>query len=60
MLETKHPLPRSHQKAPSALRPPEKIAGARDRRVSQFVRGEAGERLSEMRLHNGSEQWMNV
>lgn len=40
--------------------PPEKIAGARDRRVSQFVRGEAGERLSEMRLHNGSEQWMNV
>ena len=33
--------------------PPEEIAQAVDRRVSQFVRGEAGERLMEMRQQNG-------
>lgn len=57
-----YPLSRLRPDEPQVLfdGPSEKIAGARDRRVSQFVRGEAGERLSEMRLHNGSEQWMNV
>ncbi|NQT16686.1 MAG: ABC transporter ATP-binding protein, partial [Planctomycetes bacterium] len=33
---------------------PQKIDGAADPRVSQFVRGEAGERLTEMRANNGS------
>ena len=33
---------------------PEQIDSARDRRVSQFVRGEAGERLMEMHQKNGS------
>jgi phospholipid/cholesterol/gamma-HCH transport system ATP-binding protein len=33
--------------------PPETIEQASDRRVSQFVRGEAGERLMEMRQQNG-------
>jgi len=33
--------------------PPEAIEGDEDRRVSQFVRGEAGERLMEMQLQNG-------
>ena len=33
--------------------PPEKIEEAPDRRVTQFVRGEAGERLMEMRQQNG-------
>jgi len=33
---------------------PEQIDDARDPRVSQFVRGEAGERLMEMRRQNGS------
>jgi phospholipid/cholesterol/gamma-HCH transport system ATP-binding protein len=57
-----YPLSRLRADEPQALYdgPPEQIAASRDRRVSQFVRGEAGERLSEMRLHNGSEQWMNV
>ena len=32
---------------------PEHIDAARDARVSQFVRGEAGERLTEMRQQNG-------
>jgi phospholipid/cholesterol/gamma-HCH transport system ATP-binding protein len=33
--------------------PPDHIERAADSRVSQFVRGEAGERLMEMRQHNG-------
>jgi phospholipid/cholesterol/gamma-HCH transport system ATP-binding protein len=33
--------------------PPERIEQASDRRVVQFVRGEAGERLMEMRQQNG-------
>jgi len=40
---------------------PEAIERASDARVSQFVRGEAGERLMEMRGHNGGGQsWMNA
>lgn len=35
--------------------PPEQIDAAADRRVSQFVRGEAGERLMEMRQKNGAQ-----
>jgi phospholipid/cholesterol/gamma-HCH transport system ATP-binding protein len=34
--------------------PPDGMERAGDRRVTQFVRGEAGERLMEMRRHNGS------
>jgi phospholipid/cholesterol/gamma-HCH transport system ATP-binding protein len=34
--------------------PPEGLATAADARVRQFVEGEAGERLTEMRQHNGS------
>ncbi len=34
--------------------PPEQIDEAEDQRVSQFVRGEAGERLMEMRQNDGS------
>ena len=34
--------------------PPHQIDAAPDERVSQFVRGEAGERLMEMRRSNGS------
>jgi phospholipid/cholesterol/gamma-HCH transport system ATP-binding protein len=33
--------------------PPERIERCADRRVSQFIRGEAGERLMEMRAQNG-------
>jgi phospholipid/cholesterol/gamma-HCH transport system ATP-binding protein len=33
--------------------PPQQIERCGDRRVSQFIRGEAGERLMEMRAHNG-------
>jgi phospholipid/cholesterol/gamma-HCH transport system ATP-binding protein len=33
--------------------PPERIERSADSRVSQFVRGEAGERLMEMRQQNG-------
>jgi phospholipid/cholesterol/gamma-HCH transport system ATP-binding protein len=33
--------------------PPDRIERAADSRVSQFVRGEAGERLMEMRQQNG-------
>ena len=35
--------------------PPEAIDASRDPRVAQFVRGEAGERLMEMRKENGVE-----
>jgi phospholipid/cholesterol/gamma-HCH transport system ATP-binding protein len=40
--------------------PPDRIEQASDRRVSQFVRGEAGERLMEMRQQNGSQSWTNA
>ena len=33
--------------------PPDRIEHSHDNRVSQFVRGEAGERLMEMRQQNG-------
>lgn len=39
--------------------PPGQIDRARDHRVSQFVAGEAGERLMEMRLENGGDSWTN-
>jgi len=39
--------------------PPEKIDRADDPRVGQFVRGEAGERLMELRGENVSESWTN-
>jgi len=36
---------------------PEEITKVDDRRVAQFVRGEAGERLMEMRKSNGESKW---
>lgn len=46
-----HPLSRLEPEEPQVLfdGTPEEIAKVTDRRVAQFVRGEAGERLSEMR-----------
>lgn len=38
----------------------DRIEQATDRRVAQFIRGEAGERLMEMRAQNGSQSWTNV
>lgn len=51
-----YPLGRLRQDEPQILYdgPPEKIEGCSDQRVVQFVRGEAGERLMEMRQQNGS------
>ena len=51
-----YPLSRLGKDEPQVLYdgPPEEIDAAADRRVSQFVRGEAGERLMEMRRSNGS------
>lgn len=45
-----YPLARIEGDAPQVLYdgPPDRIEQASDRRVSQFVRGEAGERLMEM------------
>jgi len=50
------PLARLREDEPQILfdGTPEQIDAAPDRRVSQFVRGEAGERLMEMRQQNGS------
>ena len=50
-----YPLPRLKAEEPQMIYdgPPERIEASPDRRVSQFVRGEAGERLMEMRSHNG-------
>ena len=50
-----YPLARLEADEPQIIYdgPPERIEQARDSRVSQFVRGEAGERLMEMRQHNG-------
>ncbi|MFH1922293.1 MAG: ABC transporter ATP-binding protein [Planctomycetota bacterium] len=51
-----YPLSRLGADEPQVLYdgPPERIDTAADPRVSQFVRGEAGERLMEMRETNGS------
>lgn len=51
-----YPLPRLREDEPQILYdgPPERIDHAPDDRVSQFVRGEARERLMEMRMQNGS------
>jgi phospholipid/cholesterol/gamma-HCH transport system ATP-binding protein len=50
-----YPLARLEPHQPQIIYdgPPEKIEQAADRRVSQFVRGEAGERLMEMQQQNG-------
>lgn len=50
------PLPRLRKDEPQILYDgtPEQISAAEDRRVSQFVRGEAGERLMEMSRPGGS------
>jgi phospholipid/cholesterol/gamma-HCH transport system ATP-binding protein len=51
-----YPLPRLKRGEPQILYdgPPDRIEQAADRRVVQFVQGEAGERLMEMRQQNGS------
>ncbi|OHB85131.1 MAG: ABC transporter ATP-binding protein [Planctomycetes bacterium RBG_16_64_12] len=51
-----YPLSRLRDDEPQILYdgPPDRIDTAADPRVSQFVRGEAGERLMEMRERNGS------
>lgn len=50
-----YPLSRLGRDEPQILYdgPPDGLEKCRDRRVAQFVRGEAGERLMEMRLQNG-------
>jgi phospholipid/cholesterol/gamma-HCH transport system ATP-binding protein len=50
-----YPLERLREDEPQVLYDgtPERIDSAPDRRVSQFVNGEAGERLMEMRSQNG-------
>jgi len=57
-----YPISRLQQGEPQILYdgPPERIEQALDRRVSQFVRGEARERLMEMRQQNGGESWTNA
>lgn len=57
-----YPLPRLRPGEPQVLYdgPPQEIDAAADSRVSQFVRGEARERLMEMRQQtNGGEPWTN-
>jgi phospholipid/cholesterol/gamma-HCH transport system ATP-binding protein len=51
-----YPLPRLKEGESQVIYdgPPEKIERSPDSRVSQFVRGEAGERLMEMRKQNGN------
>jgi phospholipid/cholesterol/gamma-HCH transport system ATP-binding protein len=51
-----YPLSRLRRDEPQILYdgPPERIETCGDKRVVQFVRGEAGERLMEMRQQNGS------
>ena len=50
-----YPIGRLKRDEPQILYdgPPERLEYCRDRRVTQFVRGEAGERLMEMRQQNG-------
>ena len=54
-----YPLARLEADEPQIIYdgPPEQIEQASDSRVSQFVRGEAGQRLMEMREQNGDESW---
>jgi phospholipid/cholesterol/gamma-HCH transport system ATP-binding protein len=56
-----YPLTRLGTHEPQVLYdgPADRIEGADDSRVSQFVRGEAGERLMEMRQENGGSSWTN-
>jgi phospholipid/cholesterol/gamma-HCH transport system ATP-binding protein len=56
-----YPISRLEEDEPQILYdgPPERIEQAVDKRVSQFVRGEARERLMEMRQQNGGESWTN-
>lgn len=51
-----YPLSRLRHDEPQILfdGPPEHLERASDRRVTQFIRGEAGERLIEMQLQNGN------
>ena len=51
-----YPLSRLGPQDPQVLYdgPPRSVGDAADPRVSQFIRGEAGERLMEMRKLNGS------
>jgi phospholipid/cholesterol/gamma-HCH transport system ATP-binding protein len=50
-----YPLSRLRSDEPQVIfnGPPDQLDAAADRRVTQFVRGEAGERLMEMRAENG-------
>jgi phospholipid/cholesterol/gamma-HCH transport system ATP-binding protein len=50
-----YPLERLNEKEPQIIYdgPPDRIESCGDPRVTQFVRGEAGERLMEMRQQNG-------
>jgi phospholipid/cholesterol/gamma-HCH transport system ATP-binding protein len=50
-----YPLERLNEKEPQIIYdgPPDRIESCPDPRVTQFVRGEAGERLMEMRQQNG-------
>ena len=57
-----YPLPRLRPGEPQVLYdgPPQDIDAAADSRVSQFVRGEARERLMELRQQTtGGESWTN-
>lgn len=55
-----YPLSRLEENEPQMLYdgPADQIDAAPDSRVTQFVRGEARERLMEMRQQNGAESWM--
>ena len=54
-----YPLARLKTGAPQVIYngPPAEIERAADPRVTQFVRGEARERLMELRQQNGSLAW---
>jgi phospholipid/cholesterol/gamma-HCH transport system ATP-binding protein len=56
-----YPLPRVEGDSPQIIYdgPPDKIERCPDNRVSQFVRGQAGERLMEMRQKNGNYRQQN-
>ena len=56
-----YPVPRLGSDEPQVLYdgPPAKIERFTDRRVSQFIRGEAGERLMELRQSKGEATWTN-
>lgn len=56
-----YPLPRVEGDSPQIIYdgPPDKIERCPDNRVSQFVRGQAGERLMEMRKKNGNFRQQN-